>query len=139
MYIEKNLFKLYRYLNRDNIRHYEQGIRFNPQSFLYNIINKKNKNIHILGSNFSCFKEDIYAINGFDEDILGCSKDDVDLEWRFVLNGCKLKSCKYCANLLHLNHTRNSREDEEEIARQQMKKNKDNNKFICTNGMIKNI
>ena len=133
--IEKSYFKLYSYLNDDNIRHYEQGIRFNPKSFIYKIINSQNKNIHILGSNFSCYKDDIFAINGFNEEIVGVSKDDVDLEWRFIMSGCKLKSCKYCANLFHLNHGRSSRLEEEEIAKQQMLNNKELKQYKCKKGV----
>ncbi len=135
--IEKSFFRKYSYLYNDNMRHYEQGIRFSPNSFFYRFLNKKNKNLHILGSNFSCHKEDIFAINGFDEDIIGGSKDDVDLEWRFIMSGCKLKSCKYCANLFHLNHSRSMRMDDELIAKEQMKINKINQQHIAKNGIIK--
>ena len=136
--IEKAYFRKYNYLNGDNIRHYEQGIYFNPNSFLYNsFINRSDKNVHILGSNFSCYRDDLFYINGFDEDIIGCSKDDVDLEWRFLQSGCRLKSCKFSANLFHLNHSRNSREQEELRAKEQMKANQLQKKFICTNGLRK--
>jgi len=135
--IEKNYFKLYKYLTSDNIRHYEQGIYINPKSRLFKIIQKFDKNTHILGSNFSCFKDDIFAINGFDEDIVGCSKDDVDLEWRFLYSGCNLKSCKFSANLFHLNHSRNDRSDEAKIAKKQMELNKQNNQYIAKNGIKK--
>jgi glycosyltransferase involved in cell wall biosynthesis len=78
--IEKHYFRLYKYLKNDNIRHYEQGLRLTPSSFIYKFISQYNKNIHILGSNFSCYRSDLFEINGFDEDITGTSKDDVDLE-----------------------------------------------------------
>ena len=135
--IEKNYFKMYKYLNNDNIRHYEQGIYIHHHSWFYKIVQKLDKNIHILGSNFSCFKDDIFAINGFDEDIVGVSKDDVDLEWRFKASGCNLASCKFSANLFHLNHSRNDRSDEIALANKQMEKNKQMNRFICKNGIKK--
>lgn len=137
--IEKKYFRLHKYLSNDNLRHYEQGIRFKPESLMYKLLNKNNKNIHILGSNFSCYRDDLFKINGFDEDITGTSKDDVDLEWRLVASGCKLKSCKYCANLFHLNHSRKSRAEEEELAKKQMQENKKKNKFICSNGIKKDL
>lgn len=135
--LEKTFFRKYNYLHNDNIRHYEQGIRFSPNSFFYKFLNKQNKKLHILGSNFSCFKEDIFNINGFDEDIVGGSKDDVDLEWRFIMSGCKLKSCQYCANLFHLNHSRTSRINEEQIAKEQMQVNQKEKKIRCNNGIRK--
>jgi glycosyltransferase involved in cell wall biosynthesis len=137
--LEQNFLKNYRYITNDNSRHYEQGFRFNPTSKLYRWIQSKNKNAHILGSNFSCFKEDLFAINGFDEDIPGTSKDDVDLEWRFLDSGCNLVSCKYCANLFHLNHNRNSRVDIDKIAQKIMKQNREAGKFVCSNGLEKKI
>jgi glycosyltransferase involved in cell wall biosynthesis len=135
--IEKSYIKKFYYLNDDNIRHYEQGIRLKPKSFLHNFITKRDKNTHIVGSNFSCFKKDLDYINGFDEDIVGGSKDDVDLEWRLVKSGCKLKSAKFCANLFHLNHSRASRIDDIKTANKQMEQNKKNNIFICKNGIRK--
>jgi glycosyltransferase involved in cell wall biosynthesis len=137
MKIEKSYFKLFKYLNSDNIRHYEQGIRLKPLSLIYKYLRSKDKNRHILGANFSCFLEDIKKINGFDEDIIGSSKDDVDLEWRFIASGCTLKSCKFSANLLHLDHSRTSRKDDYEIAKKQMIFNKNNNHYICSNGIKK--
>jgi len=135
--IEKNYLKLYRYLTLNGTRHYEQGIYLKPNSLIQKLVSKTDKNIHILGSNFSCFKKDIEYINGFDEDITGGSKDDVDLEWRFLMSGCKLASVKFCANLFHLNHSRNDRTKDEEIAKIQMEKNKNIKRFICKNGINK--
>lgn len=135
--IENSYLKNIIYLTNDNSRHYEQGIRFKPNSIIYNYISNQDKNIHIVGSNFSCFKKDLYNINGFDEDIIGGSKDDVDLEWRFVQSGCTMKTCKFCANMFHLNHKRASRTDDEEIAKEQIRNNKINKKFRCDNGISK--
>lgn len=133
--IEKNYLKNYNYLKKGGTRHYEQGLYFKPNSWMHNYLVKSNKNLHILGSNFSCFKEDIFAINGFDVDIVGCSKDDVDLEWRLIDSGCKLKSCKNSANLFHLHHERASRTDDEAIAKEQMKANREKQQIVCKNGI----
>jgi len=111
--IEKNYFKMYNYLKSDNMRHYEQGIAFKVNSFIYNLIQKFGKNINLLASNYSCFKEDIFEVNGFDENLpYAPHRDDTDLQWRLVRSGCVLKSCKYCANLFHLNHARSERREE---------------------------
>ncbi|MBD3793843.1 MAG: glycosyltransferase [Campylobacterales bacterium] len=135
--LESRFFRSYFYITQGETRHYEQGIRLAPNSFLHRFLSSLNHNIHILGSNFSCFKDDIFAINGFDEDIVGGSKDDVDLEWRFMMSGCSLKSCKYCANLFHLHHKRASRKDEIAIANEQMRLNREKRKYICSNGIEK--
>ena len=135
--LEKNYVKYFKYIKDDNVRHYEQGIRLNPSSILYKIVNKLNRNAHVLGSNFSCFREDMFFINGFDESVIGCSKDDVDLEWRFLDSGCKMKSCKYSANLFHLNHSRNDRVEEAKLAKVMMDENRKNGLFVCKNGIKK--
>ncbi|CAA6813895.1 MAG: Unknown protein [uncultured Sulfurovum sp.] len=135
--LEFNYLKHFNYLKKGATRHYEQGLRFKPNSFIQKLLMNNNKNVHIVGSNFSCFKEDMFLINGFDEDITGGSKDDVDLEWRFIMSGCELKSSKYCANLFHLEHNRASRVEEEAVAKVQMQKNRDAKQFICSNGIVK--
>jgi len=135
--IEKHFFKNYNYLKKNGTRHYEQGLRANPDSWIQKMLTNSNKNVHILGSNFSCFTKDMFAINGFNEDIIGTSKDDVDLEWRFIDSGCQMKSCKYCANLFHLDHSRVSRIEEENIAKKQMKKNREDGRYIAKNGIKK--
>ncbi len=135
--LEKSYFLKIRYLLKAKTRHYEQGIHLKPNGLLQKIVGKLNRNIHIVGSNFSLFKEDMFAINGFDEDIVGGSKDDVDLEWRLVDSGCILKSAKYCANLFHLHHSRVSRVEDERYANEQMRKNRQKKKIICNNGIEK--
>ena len=135
--LEKKYLRKFSYINSGNTRHYEQGLVLCQVSFLYNLVQKLDTNVHIVGSNFSCFREDLFAINGFDEDITGGSKDDVDLEWRFVMNGCSLKSAKFCANLFHLHHERSSRVEDEAVAKQEMAINKEKKRFICSNGIEK--
>jgi len=53
--------------------HLGQGLNFNTDGLIYrNIISKRKKtNVSLLGCNFSCFKDDMLAINGFDEFYLG--------------------------------------------------------------------
>jgi len=136
--IENSYLKKYQYLNNDTIRNYEHGIRFNPNSFLYKLVQKLNSNIHILASNYSCFKKDIYELNGFNEELpYAPHRDDTDMEWRFIANGCILKSCKYCANLLHLNHARTDRREEERENLEIIEKNRENNQYIAQYGIKK--
>jgi cellulose synthase/poly-beta-1,6-N-acetylglucosamine synthase-like glycosyltransferase len=115
---------------------YEQGIYCNPEGYIYKKFLQNNKrNVSILGCNFSCFKSDFVAINGFDEGYGGTAlSDDTDLTWRFQAYGAKLKSCKNAANIFHLWHKvvdRGSHEEETKL----MYENKKRNKFICTDGL----
>lgn len=136
--IEKQYFRLYSYLHNDNIRHYEQGFRFKAGSLLQKIMSRLDTNIHILASNFSCYKEALLKVNGFDEDLpYAPNRDDTDLEWRLIRAGYVMESCKYCANLLHLNHPRNDRSEEGEANMELIKKKKKKNEYVAKNGIRK--
>lgn len=97
-----------RYLIWEKESHYEQGFYFNPEGHFYkNIIARRKRNTQILGCNFSCYKQDFVAINGFDESYgLSILGDDTDLNWRFADYGASIKSCKNVANVFHLHHKR---------------------------------
>lgn len=87
----------------------EQGLFFHPKGWIYTtFLGNRKRNGNILGCNWSCFKEDFVAINGFDESYgLSCLGDDTDLDWRFKANGCELFSSKNIANCFHLYHKHN--------------------------------
>ena len=89
--------------------HITQGIYISPSSWLYKntIAKRKKSNLNILGCNFSCYKSDLLAIDGFDESYGETAvPDDTDLQWRLEATGLKLKTCKMAANQLHLDHSR---------------------------------
>jgi glycosyltransferase involved in cell wall biosynthesis len=111
--IEDNFFGFWQKMKNDGARHIEQGLFLFPSSIFYKtIIKLLDKKKRLVGCNFSLFKEDILAINGFDESYpSGDIADDVDIEWRLNAVGVKNKSCKYAANLLHLNHSRPDRKE----------------------------
>jgi glycosyltransferase involved in cell wall biosynthesis len=68
-------------------------------------INKKDKGM--LGSNFSLHKEDLLAINGFDERYLSpYVGEDTDLEYRLRLQGCRFRHLKHLAVQYHFFHPR---------------------------------
>jgi len=118
--------------------HYEQGFYVKPSSVIYNkFIAKKKRNVQILGCNFSCYKEDFVAINGFDESYgLSILGDDTDLNWRFVDYGATISSCKNVANVFHLDHKRPSYPDfdpSEDLAR--FNRVKSEHKFYCDQGL----
>jgi len=91
-------------------RFFGQG-QFTENAFYFkfewirNRINKKNK--RLLGSHFSLHKEDLQAVNGFDERyLLPYVGEDTDLEYRLRLNGCKFKHLKHLAIQYHVYHAR---------------------------------
>lgn len=125
-------------LHQDKVRHYEDGIYIKPHGFIHkNFIAKKNIN-YLIGCNFSCFKEDMIAINGFDEDYkLPAIGEDVDINWRFRAAGIKVVSCRNIANVYHLWHKKGFGSNEGEINNKILKKNFDANRFVCLNGLKK--
>ena len=114
---------------------YEQGFQFRCGSFWQKRFLSRPKFAEIIGCNFSCFKKDFEAINGFDEDYpLSRIGDDIDLTWRFQAAGCELRSVKKLANVLHLYHPKiPMKEASHERALFRQKKERD--EWICAHGM----
>jgi len=80
----------------------EKGFYF-ENKFLRNLFNKKSRGL--LGCNFSLYKKDILAINGFDERYEAPSiGEDSDVQFRLELNGVKVKSVNHIAVQYHLYH-----------------------------------
>ena len=137
--IEKNFFRRWSHLKKDGARHLEQGIdllswSFLP-SFLYPFIARKTR---LVGCNFSVYKEKMLAINGFDESYpTGDIADDVDVEWRLNAIGVENRSCKYAANLLHLNHGRADRQEQHNKNLALLLKKQEAKAYYCTNGIEK--
>lgn len=135
--LEKSYFKYFLKLFRCKTRHIEKGFHLNPLGFIHKYILSSTKNVHLVGSNFSCWKSDILAINGSDEDMPpGAGTDDVDIEWRLEAIGVEIISCKYSANLFHLYHKRNDNREERTLKNQKIiAEKKKNNQFVCKNGI----
>ncbi|MEK6553404.1 MAG: glycosyltransferase [Bacteroidota bacterium] len=101
-YLEGKYFKLM----LDSIFGYstdiEKGFYF-KNNFLRKIFNRKYRGL--LGSNFSIHKNDILAINGFDERYEAPSVgEDSDIQFRLELNDVKIKSLNHIAIQYHLFH-----------------------------------
>ncbi len=125
-------------LHKDKVRHYEDGIYLNPKSYLYNqFIQKKHIN-YLIGCNFSCYKQDIKSINGFNEDYKHPAiGEDVDINWRFRADGTEVISCRNIANVYHLWHKKGFGSAEGEINNKILKANFDINRYVCLNGLKK--
>lgn len=82
----------------------ENAIYFR-QKWIRKRINKKDRGL--LGSNFSLHKEDILAVNGFDERYLSpYVGEDTDLDMRLRQYGCKYRHLKHLAIQYHYYHRR---------------------------------
>lgn len=142
VWLEKNFINKYFDIAKDakEEKHTEEGFKIKPSSFLHKILHLKykKKDVSILGCNFSCYKQAMIDINGFDEE-LGNSAyaSDTDLEWRFRGVGYKIISAKYIANQFHLFHKRKNGIFERGML-EQIKKNQENKKFFCDLGLNQN-
>lgn len=91
---------------------------------------------HLTGSNMSMSKEDIIAINGFDENYtLPAIGEDYDIEWRLPANGCKIVSLRNLAVQYHLYHPENWTDDSLNMA--YFNQIKQQRQIICKNGIRK--
>lgn len=121
----------------DDARHPEDGLTFKSHSFISRQIHKRYVR-HIVGCNWSCYKEDFLKINGFDETYrLPAEGEDVDPSWRFRGVGIELKSCRNNANILHLYHPKRFSAIEGDVNKAIMEKHIAENTFFCKNGIIK--
>jgi GT2 family glycosyltransferase len=122
---------------RDEARHPEDGLTFKSHSFISRQIHKRYVR-HIIGCNWSCYKEDFLKINGFDETYrLPAEGEDVDPSWRFRGVGIELKSCRNNANILHLYHPKRFSAIEGDVNKAIMEKHRSENAFFCKNGINK--
>lgn len=139
--LEKSFILKYPLIAKDCIEgHSEEGFRFSPNSLLYKLFLKnRNSTKSLLGCNYSCFKNDMSIINGYDEGYGEAAiSTDTDLEWRFKALGLKLKSARYVANVFHLYHKTNPNFYlTEKEALTLMKENQKQNKYICDLGLNK--
>jgi len=135
--LEKNYIKYYLQMNKDNVRHYEEGLYFPINSirfYLVHILGRKDS--HIVGCNWSCYKNDLIAINGYDEDFtLPTNGEDTDIERRLTHFNIKMKSCRNAANVIHLFHEKSFNKEITQKTKAIMNTKKDI--FICKNGLEK--
>ena len=126
-----------RYLIWNDEAHYEQGFYINPNGPAYRyFFQKRIRNTQILGCNFSCYKKDFIAINGFDESYgLSILGDDTDLNWRFADYGAELRSCKNIANLFHLHHKRPTYDYDPSEDLKRFNERKAAHQFFCEHGV----
>lgn len=104
----KKLEQPWRYLllapaiHADGVKNYEVGLPSQRLQRSY-----AHKPTRIVGCNFSCHKQDMLAINGFNEDYRSPGiGEDTDIEWRLRAQGTHIRNIKFLAPVYHLYHPR---------------------------------
>ncbi len=94
----------------------------------------------LIGCNWGIKKDDLLALNGFDEDYVTAGVgEDVDIEWRIIEAGYKLVSVRFSALAYHLFHKRTYTSNDENTGYEMVEKKKKEKLFFCKNGIIKKI
>ena len=117
-------------MHLDKVRSYEVGL---SSRLLQKLRGKKP--VGIMGCNFSCYKKDMLAINGYNEDLPGVGSEDSDLQWRFQGLGMVTKSVKFLVPVYHLYHKHiwPGVDDNVKI----MNETRKLNAYVCKNGIVK--
>ena len=131
-----------RYLKGEKINFWpylfcHRGCRFVEEAFFFPWAERFRRPVkHLVGSNMSMSKQDLIAINGFDENYTRpATGEDYDIEWRLQAIGCKIVSLRNLAVQYHLYHKENWQDhDENSIYCRQMQ---EQNQYICKNGIRK--
>ena len=131
-----------RYLKGEKINFWpylfcHRGCRFVEEAFFFPWAERFRRPVkHLVGSNMSMSKQDLIAINGFDENYpRPATGEDYDIEWRLQAIGCKIVSLRNLAVQYHLYHKENWQDhDENSIYCRQMQ---EQNQYICKNGIRK--
>jgi glycosyltransferase involved in cell wall biosynthesis len=97
----------------------------------------KNKKLRgIKSCNMGFWKEDLLAVNGFNEDFIGWGREDSELAVRLFKYGLKKKEHLFraiCFHLWHPSHSRQTLQINDQLLAETMKKNG----YFCANGIIK--
>ncbi len=114
-----------------------RGCRYVEEGFFIPIARFLRRPVkHLVGSNMSISKQDLIAINGFDENYtLPATGEDYDIEWRMIKNGCKIVSLRNLAVQYHLYHKENWQDQKQNMA--YCRQVQERNQIVCKNGIKK--
>jgi GT2 family glycosyltransferase len=120
---------------KDGSRHLEEGIVLYNRNPLVRCLLRFQKKIWLVGCDWSCWRSDLEAINGFDEDFNEpCYGEDIDIERRFRTLGFEIQSVRNLAPVFHLHHAKRFNE----ASRLRMKAMMENRpkRIRCLNGLV---
>jgi len=133
--LERKVEKEKKAMRKDGAKFYEEAFYINPDGLL-SFIPRLRKMHQLKGCNMSFYREDIEAINGFDEDyVLPAIGEDIDLTWRFKGLGYPLISLRNMAVQYHLHHPENWTDQSRNL--QLMEEKEGLRQYVCLNGLKK--
>ena len=133
--LERRVEREKKAMRKDGAKFYEEAFYINPDGLL-SFIPKLRKMHQLKGCNMSFYREDIEAINGFDEDyVLPAVGEDIDLTWRFKGLGYPLVSLRNLAVQYHLHHKENWTDQSRNL--QLMDEKMGLRQYVCRNGLKK--
>jgi len=100
--------------SRWNFSIFSSGIKNRKNMFRYKLLKRvfggKSRNLEgIRTCNSSLFREDIFAVNGFDNRFVGWGREDSEFAARLLNRGLLRKNIKFSAIAFHLYHRENER------------------------------
>ena len=116
---------------------WRRGCRYVEEAFYCGLAQWLRRPVkHLVGSNMSMSREDLLAINGFDETYTRpATGEDYDIEWRMMANGCTIVSLRNLAVQYHMYHPENWSEQSANVAYCREKQQR--NEVYCPNGIRK--
>lgn len=116
---------------------WRRGCRYVEEAFYCGLAQWLRRPVkHLVGSNMSMSREDLLAINGFDENYTRpATGEDYDIEWRMMANGCTIVSLRNLAVQYHMYHPENWSEQSANVAYCREKQQR--NEVYCPNGIRK--
>ncbi len=103
-----------------NIKHFKQML-VTKNKFLLHLLHLNTSN-YLWGCNFSCWKSDLFKVNGWDNDFKGLGAEDAELDIRFKNMGLQPKSIRFITNVFHIFHKTRKNDDWLGYLRKQIEK-----------------
>ncbi len=116
---------------------WHRGCRYVEEAFYCGLARWLRRPVqHLVGSNMSMSRDELIAINGFDEHYtLPATGEDYDIEWRMIARGARIVSLRNLAVQYHIYHKENWQDhDENSIYCTQMQQQQ---KIYCEKGIKK--
>ncbi|HEY0719658.1 MAG TPA: glycosyltransferase [Gammaproteobacteria bacterium] len=116
-------------LKRDGTKNREYGL---PLRWLQRLLG--NRPIRIVGCNLAIHRNDLLAINGFNEEYQSPGiGEDSDIDWRLQMAGVRIMSVKFTAIQYHLYHPRSYTVSDKN--HQILEESRKAQRYICSHGI----